>query len=287
MLAQNISWNRKFNQKNLQNWMFYCQEHNLKPRSINRRLASVRMFYRFCYGTQVPHSSGVVYSKGSSKHSRRESRLGLFKISQKSFLELHVKVPRKVVDPLKPSDVDDFLKDIRRYRDLAIILSMLLCGLRSQEVINLRKDDVDFQQSQLRVMGKGKRERIVPMSLRLMEVFEKYLTYERPLQCCEHFFVILQGSGFGQAMTTAGLRSLFRYRRTITNVAMAKPHQFRHTFASDLARAGTPITTIQRLLGHSDPQTSEIYIELFMEDIRAEYEKAMVRLGGRYAIPRA
>ena len=102
MLAQNISWNRKFNQKNLQNWMFYCQEHNLKPRSINRRLASVRMFYRFCYGTQVPHSSGVVYSKGSSKHSRRESRLGLFKISQKSFLELHVKVPRKVVDPLKP-----------------------------------------------------------------------------------------------------------------------------------------------------------------------------------------
>ncbi len=285
--SQNISWNRKFSQKNLQSWMFHCQEQNLEPRSINRRLASVRMFYRFCYGCHVPHSAGVLYSKGSSRSSRRESRLGLFKIPQKSFLELHVKVPRKIVDPLKPSDVDSFLKDIRRYRDLAIVLSMLLCGLRSQEVINLRKDDIDFQQSQLRVMGKGKRERLVPMSLRLMEIFERYLTYERPSKCSEHFFVILQGSGLGKAMTTAGLRSLFRYRRNLTDIPMAKPHQFRHTFASDLARAGVPITTIQRLLGHADPQTSEIYIELFMEDIRAEYEKAMVRLGDRYAIPRA
>lgn len=285
--SQNISWSKKFNQKHLQSWMFYCQEQNLKPRSINRRLASVRMFYRFCYGCQIPHSAGVLYSKGSNRSSRRESRLGLFKIPQKSFLELHVKVPRKVIDPLKPSDVDSFLRDIRRYRDLAIILSRLLCGLRSQEVINLQKDDVDFQQSQLRVMGKGKRERIVPMSLRLMEIFEKYLTYERPSKCGAHFFVILQGCSLGKVMTTAGLRSLFRYRRSVTDVAKAKPHQFRHTFASDLARAGVPITTIQRLLGHADPQTSEIYIELFMEDIRAEYEKAMVRLGDRYAIPRA
>ena len=53
-----------------------------------------------------------------------------------------------------------------------------------------------------------------------------------------------------------------------------------------MARAGVPITTIQRLLGHADPQTSEIYIELFMEDIRLEYEKAMARLGDRYAISR-
>ncbi len=284
--SQDASWTRKFNQKDLQDWMFNCQEQNLKPRSINRRLASVRMFYRFCYGHQIPHSAGVLYSKGSNRNARRESRLGLFKIQQKSFLELHVKVPRKVVMPLKPSDVDTFLKDIRRYRDLAIVLSMLLCGLRSQEVINLQKDDVDFQQSQLRVMGKGKRERIVPMSLRLMEVFEKYLTFERPSKCSDHFFVILQGCDAGKAMTTAGLRSLFRYRRSITNVLRAKPHQFRHTFASDMARAGVPITTIQRLLGHADPQTSEIYIELFMEDIRSEYEKAMARLGDRYAISR-
>ena len=70
--SQDASWTRKFNQKDLQDWMFNCQEQNLKPRSINRRLASVRMFYRFCYGHQIPHSAGVLYSKGSNRNARRE-----------------------------------------------------------------------------------------------------------------------------------------------------------------------------------------------------------------------
>jgi site-specific recombinase XerD len=62
-----------------------------------------------------------------------------------------------------------------------------------------------------------------------------------------------------------------------------RPHQFRHAFASDLARVGVPLTTIQRLLGHADPKTSLIYIELFLEDIREEYNRAMGRISERYA----
>ena len=77
--------------------------------------------------------------------------------------------------------------------------------------------------------------------------------------------------------------SLFRYRRTIKKIPRAKPHQFRHAFASDLARAGVPLTTIQKLLGHSDPATTEVYVKLFIEDIRIEYERAMKRIEVRYA----
>jgi len=129
--SQEISWNNKFTQKDLQSWMFFCKEKNLRPRSINRRLASIRMFYRFSYGMNILHSAGVIYSKGSSHRSRRESRLGLFMVKQKSFCELHIKVPKTIVDPLRPSDIDIFLRDIKRYRDLSIMLTMLLCGLRS------------------------------------------------------------------------------------------------------------------------------------------------------------
>lgn len=279
----NLLWNKKISQKDLQSWMIDCNNKNLKPRSINRRLACARVFYRFCFGQHIPHSAGVLYPKGQYKNTRRDSRLGLFTISRRPLMELKVKVPKAVMSPLKPQEVDDFLKDIHRYRDIAIVLTMLLCGLRSQEIINLKLEDIDFHQSQLLIKGKGKKERMVPLSFRLMEVFEKYLSIERPQQSCPCFFVILQGQRVGQPMTNSGIRSLFRYRRLISRIAKAKPHQFRHTFASDLARAGVPITTIQKLLGHADPATSEIYIQLFMEDIRAEYEKAMTRIQGRYA----
>jgi len=98
-------------------------------------------------------------------------------------------------------------------------------------VINLRKDDVDFQQGQLRVLGKGNRERIVPMSLHIMKIYEKYLAFERPENCSSsNFFVVLQGKRSELKMTPAGLRSLFRYRRLKTNILRAKPHQFRHTY---------------------------------------------------------
>jgi len=277
------TWTKKFTQKDLQSWMFQCQRENLKARSMNRRLACVRVFYRYCFGAHIPHAAGVLYPKGYYKGPRRDSRLGLFFPARRGLLELKIRVPREVIDPLKPTEVDGFISGIRRYRDLAIILVMLLCGLRSQEVIALCIADIDFQQSQLRVRGKGKKERMIPMAYRLMEVFEKYISFERPNDAGDRFFVILQGIKTGQPLTSAGLRSLFRYRRGITSIERAKPHQFRHAFASDLARAGVPITTIQRLLGHSDPSTSEIYIQLFMEDIRADYEKAMKRIEERYA----
>ncbi|MFP5387372.1 MAG: hypothetical protein ACLGHN_14940 [Bacteriovoracia bacterium] len=62
-------------------------------------------------------------------------------------MELKVKVPQNVVNPLRPEDVDGFLSGIRRYRDLAIVLTMLLCGLRSQEIIFMRFNDIDFEQA--------------------------------------------------------------------------------------------------------------------------------------------
>jgi integrase/recombinase XerC len=188
-----------------------------------------------------------------------------------------------VVDPLKPVEVDQFIADLSRYRDLAIVLTMLVCGLRSQEVILLRMEDVNFHQSSLRVRGKGKRERLVPMPFALMQVYEKYLEIERSVVNSDAFFVVLQGKNKGQKLNRHTFRAFFWYHRKKLGLPKARPHQFRHAFASDLARVGVPLTTIQRLLGHADPKTSMIYIELFLDDIREEYNRAMKRIAERYA----
>jgi site-specific recombinase XerD len=272
----------EFNQKTLQDWMHHLKREGMKPRSINQRLVCVRGFYRFCFGNTVPHAAGVLYPKGYYKAPRRGTPYHAPR-QRRPFLELRVKVPKQVVDPLTPKEIDQFLGGIRRYRDLAITLVMLLCGLRTQEVIFLRKEDVNFHQSSLRVRGKGKRERLVPMPFHLMQVLEKYLEMERPSDAGENFFVNLQGARKGQMMKREAFRRFFWYHRRRLGVPKAKPHQFRHAFASDMARAGVPLTTIQKLLGHADPKTSLIYIELFLDDIKAEYDKAMKRIEARYA----
>jgi site-specific recombinase XerD len=121
------------------------------------------------------------------------------------------------------------------------------------------------------------------MPFALMQVYEKYLEIERPAANSDSFFVVLQGKNKGQKLNRHTFRAFFWYHRKKLGLHKARPHQFRHAFASDLARVGVPLTTIQRLLGHADPKTSMIYIELFLEDIREEYNRAMKRIAERYA----
>ncbi len=270
----------KFTQKDLQDWMISLSKKNYQPHSINQRLGCVRTFYQFCFGKKIQTAPGVLFRRGYYR-SRRVR--GLFSVPSKQHLELQVKIPKKILEPMTAKEIDRFLADIDRYRDLAITLVMLLCGLRRQEVVLLGLHDVDFHQSTIRVHGKGNKERLVPMPTCLCQVLEKYLNIERPTRSAERFFVLVQGIRAGQAMSNSGIRSLFRKRRKRLGIAKAKPHQFRHAFASDLARAGVPLTTIQRLLGHADPRTSVIYIELFLEDIKVELDMAIKKIEARYA----
>lgn len=269
-------------QKTLQDWMHAMQRQGMKPRSINKRLTIASSFYRYAFGKAVPHAPGVLYPKAYYRGPRRIRGRRAHGASP-FHVQLKVKVPHQVMDPLKPSEIDLFLRNIRRYRDLAIVLTMLLCGLRSQEVTAVRVEDVDFHQSSLRVRGKGRRERMVPMPFRLMQVFERYLELERPTTSDEHFFLVLQGERAGKKMSRDAIRWIFRHKREKLGLPKARAHQFRHAFASDLARVGVPLTTIQKLLGHADPQTTLIYIELFLDDIRAEYDRAISRIEERYA----
>jgi site-specific recombinase XerD len=274
---------KKLSQLDLQDWMTHLKRRELKPRSINQMLVCVRGFYRFLYDKTVPHKAGVLYPLGHYKGARPSADRTFRGGRRQLKLQLKVKVPSEIIKPLEPKEVDHFIADLSRYRDLGIVMTMLLCGLRSQEVILLRMEDVNFHQSSLRVRGKGKRERVVPMPFALMQIYEKYLEVERPNSGSESFFVVLQGKNKGQSLNRHTFRAFFWYHRKKLNLPKARPHQFRHAFATDLARVGVPLTTIQRLLGHADPKTSLIYINLFLEDIRAEYNRAMDRIAERYA----
>jgi integrase len=169
---------------------------------------------------------------------------------------LRVKEPRLNIIPLSVDEVARFWSSFRNARDLAVVGLMLMHGLRSAEVMALNRDDVLLSEGQLRVRGKGSKMRFLPLAPESTQLIDHYLRLERPDPCSAALFVVLKGPARGTRMTPAGMRSLFRYHRRTTGIQLANPHRFRHTFASDMVRAGISLPALMQLMGHSDCVTT-------------------------------
>ncbi len=254
-----------------------------KPRTINRRLTTGRLLYRFCFGKDIPRGRGTSTAAPYYRGLGKDRVLGLNNVGRPRRVRLRVKVPQTLVDPLRPEQVRSVLGSFRRYRDLAIVQLMLLCGLRSAEVLGLELADVGIEEAQLRVRGKGQKERMLPLPDSLLETLQQYLRLERPRRCqTVKLLVVLQGKRRAKPMTRAGLRSLFRHRRLRPDIANANPHRLRHTFGADMARAGVRLPVLQRMMGHHDPVLTLQYINLSMADIAVEFRQANQQIEQRY-----
>jgi site-specific recombinase XerD len=190
---------------------------------------------------------------------------------------LRVRVPQRVVIPLSADEVGRFWSSFRTSRDLAIVGLMLLHGLRSREVLALNRDDLLLSEAQIRVPGKGNKVRLLPLAPETVELLNHYLRLERPARCGAALFVSLKGGARGSRMTPEGLRSLFRHHRQTTGVAHANPHRFRHTFATDMIRAGISLPALMQLMGHAQIQTTLVYVQLTAQDVYRQYARAVAQ----------
>src|SRR3984893_5563869 len=200
--------------------------------SINRRVGTAERAMRREFPEAAP-----LFAPGFQNWYWRRSQLGYGR-PRPALTQLRVKTPKRVVVPLSVEEVACFWSSFQTSRDLAIVGLMLLHGLRSCEVLALNREDIQFSDSQIRVLGKGKKIRMLPLDRESAKLLDHYLCLERPPYCGEALFVCLKGPARGNRMTPAGLRSLFRHHRQVTGVTQANPHRFRHTFASDMIRAG-------------------------------------------------
>jgi integrase len=185
-----------------------------------------------------------------------------------------VKEPKLTIVPLSVDEVARFWASFRTARDLAIVGLMLMHGLRSGEVLALNPEDVLLSEGQLRVRGKGNKLRFLPLAPETTQLIDHYLRLERPDPCSAALFVVLKGPARGTRMTPAGLRSVFRYHRRKTGIQLANPHRFRHTFASDMVRAGISLPALMQLMGHADIQTTLHYVQVSPQDVYLQYARA-------------
>jgi len=230
------------------------QEPRPAADTINRRVWVVERALRHLF----PDAAAPI-APGFQHFYWRRSALGYGR-PRPALSRLRVKVPQRVVIPLSIDEVARFWSSFQTSRDLAIVGMMLLQGLRSCEVLALNRDDLILSEARIRVLGKGNKVRLLPLAPETIELLDHYLRLERPTHCGSPLFVSLKGHARGSRMTPEGLRALFRYHRQTTGVTKANPHRFRHTFATDMIRAGISLPALMQLMGHAQIQTTLVYI---------------------------
>jgi site-specific recombinase XerD len=247
------------------------------PATINRRLAAVSGLFGF-RAMRDPAAPNPV-PRGAARRPGRRERTGELAhlATARPRSRLRVRQPRRLPRGLDRAETAALLASFRTDRDRAIAGLMLFSGLRSAEVLGLRISDVDIARGWVRVVGKGDKERRVPMDPEVAGLVQTYLLVGRPETDSRALFVVAKGHNRGRPLTPAGLRTVFRYHRARAGVPAGHPHALRHTFGTALAEAGVDLAVLQQLMGHDHVDSAAAYIHLAPAHVRAAYDAARDR----------
>jgi site-specific recombinase XerD len=251
------------------------------PASVNRRVAALRAFFEHQVLACARASNPVpAPRRGAGLRPKARGPLGHLGPGRARSGGRLVRQVRRLPESLDPADVGAFLADLATHRDRAIVLAMVLGGLRAAEARGLRLADVDQGRHRVRVTGKGGRERVVPIDRAFFAELAAYLREERPAGIATpECFVVLRGPTAGNPITEAGLRSLFRHHRSRSGAVRVRPHRLRHTYGTELAAAGIDLLVLRELMGHVSPETTAAYVHLSADHLAAEYHSAREAIG--------
>jgi site-specific recombinase XerD len=248
------------------------------PASINRRLAAISGLFGY-WAMRDPAAPNPVPRSSAARRAAAGERSGLLAhlARPRRRSGLRVREPRRLPRGLDRAETTGLLASFRTDRDRAIAGLMLFSGLRSAEVLGLAVADVDIPRGWIKVMGKGGKERRVPLDPDVAALIQAYLLAERPETASRALFVVAKGPHRGQPLTAAGLRTIFRYHRGKAGVPAGHPHALRHSFGTALAEAGVDLAVLQALMGHDHVDSSAAYIHLAPAHVRAAYDAARHR----------
>jgi integrase/recombinase XerD len=242
------------------------RESGLSARTIARRLSSVAGFYSFLIARGDAGVEVNPVPRGLSTR-RRGGRSGTVPL---------VRVPRTLPKILAPDEVRALLAALRTSRDRAMVLAMLLGGLRRCEVLGLRMVDVRVaDRSVFIVEGKGGHQRVVPVANPFFVALGDYLRDERPPGAAtERVFVALKGPRRGNPLSAEGLDEIMAGARRRARLDHGTCHQLRHTCLTRLREAGMALEAVQAQAGHRSIESTRVYLHLTNDWLANEYRRA-------------
>jgi integrase/recombinase XerD len=239
----------------IDNYMDHLLAEGYSPLTINRRLSSLRTFYYF-------------------RSIINDVAVDCPVIPERHFLPKPQHLPRDASD----DQIEIVFNSIHNPRDEAIFTVMLECGLRVGEVCNLSLEDVLLDNPpRLRVHGKGEKDRIAYLSPPATGALNFWLT-SRPVTKTRAVFV----SKHGRRLSVSGIQNVLKQYCDKAGIHITC-HQFRHAFGRRMAEAKMPVTTLQQLLGHHSPRTTQRYVHLSNPALQSEYDHAIARVLESYS----
>ncbi|MFH1888718.1 MAG: tyrosine recombinase XerC [Candidatus Omnitrophota bacterium] len=238
----------------LRKYLAILKGKTLSSRSVGRRLSAMRSFFKFLVreGHLKTNPITVLSSPKQDKH------LPVF-LTEDEVGKLIVAV--KLVSE-------------RDYRDKAVIETFYSTGIRVSELVGLNIADIDFISGIIKVLGKGKKERIVPVGEMALSSIRSYLDKRKREKEPEALFL----NKNGKRITDRGIRGVVsKYIRLASLKHGVSPHTLRHSFATHLLNRGADLRSVQELLGHVNLSTTQIYTHLTTERLKSVYDKAHPR----------
>jgi integrase/recombinase XerC len=238
----------------LREWLVALYRMKLAAVTIRRKLAAVRGLFRFLL------REGVV-------------RVNVGRLVRTP------KAPQKLPEVMTPEQVNTLIDGVAAgklerpfpARDRAIFEILYGCGVRVSELAGLNLEDVDRAERWLRVRGKGRKERQVPLPGQAAGALERYLA-ERPVARKERAVFL---NHRGQRLTARGIRGIVKFYATfVSGDPSIHPHSLRHAYATHLLADGADLRAIQELLGHARLSTTQKYTQVSLTDLMAVYDKA-------------
>ncbi len=246
----------------LRRFLAVLRSRNYSKTTIARKLASIRSFFKFLI---------------------REGEL----VSNPFEMLRTPKQEKKLPHFLSINEVDVLLKtpdcsNVMGLRDLAILETLYSTGIRVSELVGLDESNIDFFGGMIKVQGKGKKERLVPIGSHAMNAINEYVNSKSKSKANEKKKVSrsepLFLNKFGGRLTARSVaRSLDKYLKMSGVNLLTSPHTFRHSFATHLLDKGADLRSVQEMLGHSSLSTTQIYTHITTERLKNVYDKAHPR----------
>lgn len=241
----------------IRSWIIFLSESGLSNTSINRKISSLKSFYRFLQKSRQLEVSPL------AKHRA-------------------LKVPKKVQVPFSEAEVEQALEQMKadsfeEVRDKLMVELFYSTGIRRSELIGIKLSDIDIKNRLLRVKGKRNKERFIPLLASVADTAGAYLEKRKEKECISSegfFFLTAKGV---KVYETLVYRTINNYFRGVSSKLKKSPHVLRHSFATHLLNQGADLNAIKELLGHSSLAATQVYTHNSMAALNKVYREAHPR----------
>jgi len=242
----------------IRNWIVSMVEKGISNRSVNRKITSLKSYFKFLLKV------GAIQANPLARHKA-------------------LKTSKKIEIPFSQAEMSDlfnevpFEEDFEGVRDRLIIELFYATGMRRAELINLRLADLDLSNQNIKVLGKRRKERIIPLLKSTEHLLREYLKFREQLENSGKTDALLLTSKGNKVYETLVYRIINGYFSKVSTKVKKSPHILRHTFATHMLNQGADLNSVKELLGHSSLASTQVYTHNSIAELKKVHSRAHPR----------